>query len=92
MFCATENFNVKTMKRLFLLLLLTSFYGIAQQQYVIEKDIHYYSDSLDKKDIYRDLYVLWIFITLKTLTILRQLFGFTEEDLQVGTKKSQRHC
>ena len=42
------------MKRLFLLLLLTSFYGIAQQQYVIEKDIHYYSDSLDKKDIYRD--------------------------------------
>ena len=42
------------MERLFLLLLLTSFYGIAQQQYVIEKDIHYYSDSLDKKDIYRD--------------------------------------
>ena len=42
------------MKRLFLLLLLTSFYGIAQQQYDIEKDIHYYSDSLDKKDIYRD--------------------------------------
>lgn len=43
------------MKKLFyLLFLLTSFLGIAQQQYATEKNIHYYSDSLCKSDKYID--------------------------------------
>ena len=65
---------------------------LGKKELASQPTISRFINSLDKKDIYRDLNVLWIFITLKTLTILRQLFGFTEEDLQVGTKKSQRHC
>lgn len=43
------------MKKLFfLLVLLSTFSGIAQQQYSLEKDIHYYSDSLSKSDKYID--------------------------------------
>jgi acetyl esterase/lipase len=43
----------KSMKRLILLLLLANtLYAQAQQQYVTEKDIHYYDDSINKKDSY----------------------------------------
>ena len=37
---------------LLLLMLITSLCVQAQQQYVIEKDIHYYADSINKKDAY----------------------------------------
>lgn len=41
------------MKKILLLLLLTDvLYTQAQQQYVTEKDIHYYADSVRKKDSY----------------------------------------
>jgi acetyl esterase/lipase len=43
------------MKKLILLLLITtSFVGNAQQHYTIEKDIHYYPDTLAKSDKYID--------------------------------------
>ena len=43
------------MKKLILLLLLTtSFFVSAQQQYAIEKDIHYYPDAVNKSDKYID--------------------------------------
>ncbi len=43
------------MKKIFFLLLLTaSFFVSAQQQYAIEKDIHYYSDAINKSDRYID--------------------------------------
>jgi len=37
---------------IFLLLTFSSFYANAQQQYVTEKNIHYYPDSINKKDSY----------------------------------------
>jgi len=37
---------------IFLLLTICSFYATAQQQYVTEKNIHYYPDSINKKDSY----------------------------------------
>lgn len=41
------------MKKLILLLLITgSLYAQAQQAYVTEKDVHYYADSINKKDSY----------------------------------------
>ena len=41
------------MKNILLLLILISSLCVeAQQQYVIEKDIHYYADSINKKDAY----------------------------------------
>jgi len=41
------------MKKLILLLLITgSLYAHAQQAYVTEKDVHYYADSINKKDSY----------------------------------------
>ena len=43
------------MKKLVFLLLLTStFFVSAQQQYAIEKDIHYYPDAVNKSDKYID--------------------------------------
>lgn len=41
-------------KIIFLLLLTTSFFVNAQQQYAIEKDIHYYPDAVNKSDKYID--------------------------------------
>ena len=41
-------------KIIFLLLLTTSFFVSAQQQYTIEKDIHYYPDAVNKNDKYID--------------------------------------
>lgn len=41
-------------KLVFLLLLTTSFFVSAQQQYTIEKDIHYYPDAVNKSDKYID--------------------------------------
>lgn len=41
-------------KIIFLLLLTTSFFVSAQQQYTIEKDIHYYPDAVNKSDKYID--------------------------------------
>jgi len=43
------------MKRIFFLLLLTtSIFVNAQQKYVVEKDIHYYPDAVNKSDKYID--------------------------------------
>lgn len=41
-------------KLIFLLLLTTSFFVEAQQKYAVEKDIHYYSDAINKSDKYID--------------------------------------
>ena len=41
-------------KLLFLLLLIGALTVQAQQQYTLEKDIHYYPDSINKKDAYID--------------------------------------
>lgn len=41
-------------KLLFLLLLIGTLTAQAQQQYMLEKDIHYYPDSINKKDAYID--------------------------------------
>ena len=41
-------------KIIFLLLLTSSFFVSAQQQYAIEKDIHYYLDAVNKTDKYID--------------------------------------
>jgi acetyl esterase/lipase len=41
-------------KLIFLLLLMSSFFVKAQQQYTIENDIHYYSDAITKSDKYLD--------------------------------------
>jgi acetyl esterase/lipase len=41
------------MKKLILLLLIVCAYSVnAQQQYITEKNIHYYADSINNKDIY----------------------------------------
>ena len=41
-------------KIVFLLLFTTSFFVEAQQQYTVEKSIHYYSDAINKSDKYID--------------------------------------
>jgi acetyl esterase/lipase len=41
-------------KLLFLLLFVSTLTAQAQQQYTLEKDIHYYPDSINKKDTYID--------------------------------------
>jgi acetyl esterase/lipase len=41
-------------KIIFLLLLTTSFFAEAQQEYAVEKGIHYYSDAINKSDKYID--------------------------------------
>src|ERR1700760_1265771 len=41
-------------KLLFLLLFISALTAQAQQQYTLEKDIHYYPDSINKKDAYID--------------------------------------
>jgi acetyl esterase/lipase len=41
-------------KIIFLLLLTTSFFVSAQQEYAIEKEIHYYPDAVNKSDKYID--------------------------------------
>ncbi len=51
--------KVKNMKSIFFfLLIITSFPAIAQQEYVTEKNIHYYADSVNKEDSYTNLQCL----------------------------------
>ena len=79
------------MKKWIVFLLLFSSLSLqAQQQYVIEKNIQYHGDAVDKNDAYMHHNACWIFIIRRVQKTIQPSYGFMEVVLPAAIKNYQR--